>query len=265
MSSSPADNGEDRNCALCLSTLPQKYDSKVCKKCFEKHNSHSKYASYSFLNETNAKENCSKSNAELLPENYCNLCKKSYSNLTELEEHLIEHSFRGCEERGYNCYICSAIFTLPSGLHQHMIEHGPTYRPYDCNLCAKKFYFRAELENHLIDHETGRIGSPVHGNIDTLESSSRGCKQMLIKHENNQTKVSNNNENCDREKNSSEIKSEDRQYSSDGNDDDDEYIEVEKIAESVCNDGEPNNPTERKTIDDDEPHVNSYGKDNDDI
>lgn len=260
MSSSAGDNGEDRNCALCLITLPPKSDSKVCKKCFEKHNSHSKYAPYSFSNESDAtlKESCSKSNADLLPENYCNLCKKSFLTATELEEHLIEHSFRGCEERGYNCYICSAIFTLPSGLHQHMIEHGPSYRPYDCNLCAKKFYFRAELENHLIDHETGRTGSsPFQVQMDA--NTRNGFKKIFIKHENNQTKDSNNDENGERDKNSFDVKSEDRQYGGNA-EDDDEYIEVEKIGESACIEDATNRGIECKTPEIDDQH--DYAKDN---
>lgn len=235
MSTSSIENTE-RSCALCLDTLPQKSDSKVCKKCFEKHNNQVKYGSFQFSNEAaeqTANDTATKSIAESLPEHYCNLCQKSLNNATELEEHLIEHSFRGCEERGYNCYICSAIFTLPCGLHQHMIEHGPSYRPYDCNLCAKKFYFRAELENHLIDHENGRTAiSNRQPQRDTNSSTSNDSKQIHLKHEQDKT----SNEDSDNEKDKdSDIQ---QQNICETNaaavavaDDDDEYIEVEQIAE----------------------------------
>lgn len=83
----------------------------------------------------------------------CNLCKMQFSQRQKLQEHLIEHTFAGCEERGFNCYICSAVFTVPAGLLLHMLEHGANARPYDCNLCPEKFYFRAELDHHLIDHD----------------------------------------------------------------------------------------------------------------
>lgn len=199
-----------------------------------------KYGSFQFPNESSAehttKDAASKAVAESLPEHFCNLCQKSLSNATDLEEHLIEHSFRGCEERGYNCYICSAIFTLPSGLHQHMIEHGPSYRPYDCNLCAKKFYFRAELENHLIDHENGRIATTTtssnHPNqADTNSATSNDPKHMPthLKHEHD--KRTNDDSDDEKEKDSDNQ----RNNNSESNaaaDDDDEYIEVEQIGDS---------------------------------
>lgn len=38
-----------------------------------------------------------------------------------------------------------------------MNDHGAAAMPYDCNLCTAKFFFRSELEHHLIDHEIGRL------------------------------------------------------------------------------------------------------------
>lgn len=231
MSTSSIENAE-RSCALCLDTLPPKTDSKVCKKCYEKHNNQVKYGSFQLSSdaaEQTAKDTATKSIVESLPEHYCNLCQKSMNNATELEEHFIEHSFRGCEERGYNCYICSAIFTLPCGLHQHMIEHGPSYRPYDCNLCAKKFYFRAELENHLIDHENGRIAtSNRQSQADTNSSTSNDSKQIHLKHEHDKT----SNEDSDNEKDKDLDIRQKNICETNAADDDDEYIEVEQIAES---------------------------------
>lgn len=248
MNSSSGDSTEQPNCALCLVALPPKSESKVCKKCFDKHSSHNnKYATYPFSKETTDQLNKDtaasfKANVESLPEHFCNLCKQSFATATELEEHLIEHSFRGCEERGYNCYICSSIFTLPSGLRQHMmIDHGPNYRPYDCNLCANKFYFRAELDNHRIDHETGRFEASVD---DHTSNEPNGFKQLQLKHEHNQTKDANDGFDSDKDKEpETHIKSETQQYAHERNvdDDDDEYIEVEQIGENTSVDGETNN------------------------
>ncbi|XP_055313875.1 zinc finger protein 423 homolog isoform X2 [Sitodiplosis mosellana] len=259
--SSSSSDGEERNCALCLVALPPKYGSKVCKKCYEKHNNHNKHAAYSLSKEIDltVKETILKSNIEPLPDHHCNLCKKPFSTATELEEHLIEHSFRGCEERGYNCYICSAIFTLPSGLHQHMIEHGPSYRPYDCNLCAKKFYFRAELENHLIDHESGRISTtPVQTPLDVHANTSNGIKRE-------QNQMIDSNEDSDSEKDinpDTNIKSECQQYSTETNaEEDDEYIEVEQIGENISVNGEMNNGNRLKSPEIDDQRETSCEKD----
>lgn len=151
-------------------------------------------------------------------EHLCNLCKKIFATVTDMEGHLIEHSFQGCEERGYKCYICSSIFTLPNGLHQHMLEHGANYRPYDCSLCPNKYFFRAELENHLIDHENGRIdehrpssndGSKLENNNLAQENDSEpksGSSNLVIK---------------------SEINAE--QNDDEPDEDDEEYIEVEQM------------------------------------
>lgn len=237
----------DRSCALCLDTLPPKTESKVCKKCYEKHNNQVKYGSFQFPNNDGTADHSAKdavktkSLAESLPEHYCNLCQKSLNTATELEEHLIEHSFRGLES--YNCYICSAIFTLPCGLRHHITnEHGPSYRPYDCNLCAKKFYFRAELENHLIDHENGRISTPnqQQSQTDANSNASNDSKYLKREHDNeyNRMKESNEEQHSDNERDKdSDSEQHQQQNACETNaaaddDDDDEYIEVEKIGEN---------------------------------
>lgn len=281
-----ASSGEsvERNCALCLVVLPPKTDSKVCKKCYEKHNNHTKYGSFAFPSDseqTGAEPN-TKSLIDSLPDNYCNLCQKSFTTPIELEEHLIEHSFRGCEERGYNCYICSAIFTLPAGLHQHMIEHGPSYRPYDCNLCAKKFYFRAELENHLIDHEIGRIDTPNQSQsdasaVDNLGDSehpaSNGHKpQLRLKHEHDshQNQMKESNDDSASEKESADLKSNEPHYANETNavehddEDDDEYIEVEQIAENPSINDESQSDIKERSSERDEQDKDNRNDDGDD-
>lgn len=84
----------------------------------------------------------------------CNLCKKLLASEPKLREHLVEHTFAGCEDRGFICYICSSVFTGPSGLLPHMEDiHGSNAKPYDCSRCAAKFFFRAELDHHAFTHE----------------------------------------------------------------------------------------------------------------
>ncbi|XP_032596943.2 zinc finger protein 423 homolog isoform X2 [Drosophila grimshawi] len=141
-------------CALCLEPLPGAGETaKLCEKCCRKHN----------LNGKRNKDAALPPAAPVPPaastvgylENRCNLCKLILPHAKKLQEHLVEHTFAGTEQRGFNCYICSAVFTAPGGLLAHIGEHGA--RPYDCNLCPEKFYFRAELEHHQRAHELRQI------------------------------------------------------------------------------------------------------------
>uniref|UniRef100_T1GA93 C2H2-type domain-containing protein n=1 Tax=Megaselia scalaris TaxID=36166 RepID=T1GA93_MEGSC len=157
----PSQAVEQLACALCLEPIAPTSETKLCENCCRKHNLTHKLNSYRY-------------DAKMIMENRCNLCKMILPSSSRLREHLVEHTFVGCEERGFNCYICSAVFTIPSGLLNHMNEHGPNARPYDCNLCPEKFFFRAELDNHTIDHENGTIkvnNAPSSENITASSSS----------------------------------------------------------------------------------------------
>ncbi|KAH8297062.1 hypothetical protein KR044_004396 [Drosophila immigrans] len=147
-------------CALCLEPLPGAGDTaKLCDKCCRKHNLNLNGNG----NGKRSKESAAASVPPPVPssylENRCNLCKMILPHAQKLQEHLVEHTFAGTEQRGFNCYICSAVFTAPAGLLTHIAEHGA--RPYDCNLCPEKFYFRAELEHHQRAHELRPAPVPV--------------------------------------------------------------------------------------------------------
>ncbi|XP_034109892.1 zinc finger protein 423 homolog isoform X2 [Drosophila albomicans] len=159
-SSSGVGSLQEPVCALCLEPLPGAGDTaKLCDKCCRKHNLN--------LNGKRSKESTAPSAtaapANVAPSNYlenrCNLCKMILPHAQKLQEHLVEHTFAGTEQRGFNCYICSAVFTAPAGLLSHIAEHGA--RPYDCNLCPEKFYFRAELEHHQRAHELRPAAVPA--------------------------------------------------------------------------------------------------------
>ncbi|KRG00300.1 uncharacterized protein Dwil_GK22937 [Drosophila willistoni] len=151
-------------CALCLEPLPPTgppidghIPAKLCEKCLRKHNLNGKRNKLSespSVNVAPATATAVAPNHSPFLENRCNLCKMILPHAQKLQEHLVEHTFAGTEQRGFNCYICSAVFTAPGGLLNHMsVEHGAHSRPYDCNLCPEKFYFRAELEHHQRGHE----------------------------------------------------------------------------------------------------------------
>ncbi|XP_055905299.1 zinc finger protein 423 homolog isoform X2 [Eupeodes corollae] len=217
-------------CALCLETIPNTMDAKVCDKCCRKHNLNNKYS-----NQRNSFDG--NSGQPSYVENRCNLCNVIMPHAQKLQEHLVEHTFAGCEDRGFSCYICSAVFTAPAGLLTHMAEHGANSRPYDCNLCSDKFYFRAELDHHLVDHETrdrskashARDASPVTD--DNKTSFPGGGELPTAAPEVESKKLELKNEALD-EKPAEE--------------DDDEYIEVEKVPETLLTQEKPSRPSHDK-------------------
>lgn len=149
-----------------METLPSTAETRICENCFKKHNF-----------SQNAQPTYHKNHQPKDIESQCNLCKKVYPSSQKLQEHLIEHTFAGCEDRGYICYICSSVFTVSSGLQSHILEHGPNARPYDCNMCPAKFFFRAELDHHAIEHENS-------GSDDKLSEEPQLVKLERMEKEN---------------------------------------------------------------------------------
>ncbi|XP_062712786.1 zinc finger protein 423 homolog isoform X2 [Aedes albopictus] len=161
----------ERTCALCLESLSSSQDTKICESCIKRHNFPSKMLSINnFIKPslpptpsvTQTQDDISShqqhvQQSQIKSTFKCNLCRKHISNAQKLQEHLIDHTFAGCEDRGYICYLCSSVFTSSAGLQNHIADHGPQAKPYDCNHCDEAFYFRAELEHHLIDHELGKV------------------------------------------------------------------------------------------------------------
>ncbi|XP_053668441.1 uncharacterized protein LOC128718851 [Anopheles marshallii] len=205
----------ERTCALCLEPLPSQPESstKICDPCLKRHNFPSKLLSMNFLKPSastslgpaptiagpthsmvgpsNAPiEGRTPSASGIQHEQHptpgresassalyqCNLCKKPLPSSHKLQEHLIDHTFAGCEERGYVCYLCSAVFTSSAGLQAHLpVAHSnAAAKPYDCERCGVAYFFRAELEHHLIDHELGRTMRSATGSFERSSTVRAG-------------------------------------------------------------------------------------------
>lgn len=80
----------------------------------------------------------------------CHLCEQVFPSPTQLQVHLIEHTFYGMNQ--FTCFLCSSVFTSAIGLRRHVVAHEAKDMPYECDLCQKKFFFRAELDNHMLIH-----------------------------------------------------------------------------------------------------------------
>lgn len=239
-------NAQENTCALCLDVLPASTEGKVCEKCFKKHNFSARFQNYAKASATLASDPHNPNLQQhshhhhhhaqhALPlreiEHRCNICKTIMTSAIKLQEHLIEHSFKGCEERGYSCYICSAVFTVSTGLQLHMDElHGNGSKPYDCNLCSDKFFFRAELENHLLEHESGRIKIKP-----AIKDEAKHLNAMHAHHNNNNVNNHNNNNKtikCEEGESIEEMaKAIVPKTEVHSPDDDEEYIEVEKVID----------------------------------
>ncbi|EDW60604.1 zinc finger protein 423 homolog [Drosophila virilis] len=214
-------------CALCLEPLPGAAGetAKLCEKCCRKHNLNGKRkeSTAAAPPAPPAAPPATASTAYL--ENRCNLCKMILPHAQKLQEHLVEHTFAGTEQRGFNCYICSAVFTAPAGLLTHIAEHGA--RPYDCNLCPEKFYFRAELEHHQRAHElrppppaAARAAQPKQETHSSTASSPLAPSPSHVKQELYESETA-NSPNAEQP-----IQEEE------------EYIEVEQVPQETLRSGE---------------------------
>lgn len=138
-----------------MDPIPASSDKKICETCLKKHNfSATKILPPHPFRQLRRSSDTSSTQQSSMQDFECNLCKKVLTSESKLREHLVEHTFAGCEDRGFICYICSSVFTGTNGLLSHMEEiHGTNAKPYDCSRCTAKFFFRAELEHHAFMHE----------------------------------------------------------------------------------------------------------------
>ncbi|XP_055629816.1 zinc finger protein 423 homolog isoform X2 [Toxorhynchites rutilus septentrionalis] len=244
----------EKTCALCLEPLAAEQEAKICETCLKRHNFPSKLLSINNFMKSSASAafqlqetptHQPHSSAPRSPQNpsnsaiQCNLCKKYLVSNQKLQEHLIDHTFAGCEDRGFVCYLCSSVFTSSTGLQTHIIEHGSQAKPYECNHCDEAFFFRAELEHHLVDHELGKVHL---ASVPTTEASSVEIKSEVAEAASKE-EVGPAEQNSSPSKEHEEQKEETATTSStssssgesgpdqENGDEDDEYIEVEHNIE----------------------------------
>lgn len=169
-------------------------------------------------------------------------------SVAHLQQHHIEHSFEGCDDRGYACYICAAVFTAPAGLQLHMHElHGDGAKPYDCGRCARQFFFRTELQHHAVEHERTAAATealPNGNNGVTRRTEETNGQQLncgVVEEEaDKEDDVCHDDSVDDARKHDDEVQAmeegscvEGDGDDGDGEEADEEYIEVEKLGEMV--------------------------------
>ena len=81
----------------------------------------------------------------------CNVCGKTFTLKEKLQRHLDTHE----KIKSFKCEVCSKSYSEKYRLKQHMNMHNGI-KPFMCNVCGKSFAWKKSLKNHIDAHDINK-------------------------------------------------------------------------------------------------------------
>ncbi|XP_041983561.1 uncharacterized protein LOC121736435 isoform X2 [Aricia agestis] len=82
----------------------------------------------------------------------CKICKKTFSELAGLRQHVQTHS----SDNPYACHLCSYAGKTVKYLNRHIKLRHMVADAYECSYCDRKFHYISQLNAHLPVHTNSR-------------------------------------------------------------------------------------------------------------
>ena len=110
----------------------------------------------------------------------CKFCKKTYSSVTRLRNHL---KSKHLKKTAHHCATCNKYFGDATTLLNHSKKHDPSAAKFTCGTCQKVCYSQAKLQDHMVVHSTAKpfmcqfCKEKSFKRVRTLKDHEGGCEK----------------------------------------------------------------------------------------